>query len=57
MIDNQYKEYCTDAKNVHNLKWERFLFAEFAAQRNISEIVPPNCSRCDEFPICFPIAS
>lgn len=45
------------AKNVHNLKWKRFLFAELAAQRGIPEIVPPDCSRCDEFPICFPIAS
>lgn len=45
------------AKNAHNLKWKRFLFAELAARRGASEIEPPNCNRCDEFPICFPAAS
>ncbi len=48
------------AKNIQHLKWKRFLFAEaaaLAALRNDPEIMPPNCSRCDEFPICFPVES
>ncbi len=46
------------AKNIQHLRWKRFLFAELSAvavQQNAPEILPPNCSRCDEFPICFPV--
>jgi nitrogen fixation protein NifQ len=45
------------AKNIGSVKWKRFLFSELSSRQNNCEILPPDCNRCDEFPICFPAAS
>lgn len=40
-------------RNQTNLRWKRFIFSEFAKQSADPALLPPGCSRCEQFPICF----
>lgn len=42
-------------RNLRDLKWKRFLFAELGVQQGNLEMKPPGCGRCDQFRKCFDI--
>lgn len=43
-------------RNVHNLKWKRFLYQELGALQGRTGLRPPGCAGCEEFGRCFPAA-
>ncbi len=42
------------AGNTRGLKWKRYLFLRLGERLAISDLRPPRCQSCDEFPVCFP---
>lgn len=40
-------------RNVHDLKWKRFLFMELGTHIGNLDKKPPECTNCDQFRICF----
>ncbi len=43
-----------DARNIHNWKWKRFLFAELGLRLGKPDLRPPKCTHCGDFHVCFP---
>lgn len=41
------------ARNVHQLKWKRFLYAELGQQLGQPGLRPPHCGGCDQHSLCF----
>jgi nitrogen fixation protein NifQ len=44
-------------KNVLDLRWKRFLFAEAGARTGNPDLRPPECGGCDQLRNCFPAAA
>ena len=42
-------------RNSQNLKWKRFLFAELGTAQGNPGMKPPECDKCDQFRLCFPV--
>jgi len=51
-IMEYYFEPCY-RRNMKNLKWKRFLFAELGDLQGKHDLRPPGCSKCDHFQVCF----
>ncbi|MES2070590.1 MAG: nitrogen fixation protein NifQ [Pseudomonadota bacterium] len=43
-------------RNVQDLKWKKFLYAELGLRQGNPGLRPPECNHCDQFRICFPEA-
>lgn len=39
-------------KNVHDLKWKRFLFQELSLRQGTAPRMPPGCQRCEQRQAC-----
>ncbi len=40
-------------RNVHDLKWKRFLFLELGDLLGQAGLRPPHCEGCDQFAVCY----
>lgn len=40
-------------RNTGNMKWKRFIFQELGLHIGVPDLLPPGCSDCDDFRLCF----
>jgi nitrogen fixation protein NifQ len=40
-------------RNVDDLKWKKFLYAELGRLQSQPDLRPPNCAECEQFTLCF----
>ncbi|MGU7782221.1 nitrogen fixation protein NifQ [Burkholderia sp. PU8-34] len=42
------------ARNVHNLRWKKFLAREVARSLGVAPAPAPGCPGCEDYTVCFP---
>lgn len=42
-------------ENTQNWKWKRFIYAQLGATQENPKLRPPQCMKCEEFAVCFPL--